>query len=200
MDVESGTAQVVSEERFAVEFAKNERAFEDASTPGQKRKIWDNVNHWWTPSFPIDQIPMNLGMIIAKCSVHECVYTSHDIGGKVGMVETHIEQTKRSAEIHKDAVIQNMEREGEIIPYCSACRKQFRARPHLANEHVAREIEDGKKHKDATKITIRRFTEGPPVPVAVAKIPEASQEDQSESPRPRRRRRPRKRGKRDNGR
>lgn len=197
LDIEDDSYKVVSEERFASEVERKGRVYEDANTPGKRRKLWDTIIGRWTSSLPVDQILMDMQKIIARCTGADCIYTSLDIGGKRGLVEKHITETQKSGTAHQQATIKDIEREGEVIPYCSVCRKQFRARPWRADEHIQQVIDDAHGHKDAKKITVIRFTEGPPV--SVIAVPVASQEEQSQEPRLRKRRRRRNRGNRGNG-
>lgn len=192
-------AKVVSPDVVNQEVDRKGVAYLEAGGALQETKIklWDAVENRWTSPLPQVTANMNLRVIVEKCTA--CIFTTSGVGGKAGMVETHIHNVMTAMEAHKSArIMARIGIEGEQ-EFCSACEVSFRSRPARARTHIQEVIDRGKAHYQADKVTMYRFLQGPPVadietkPVVEASAPQVHEESQPPVKRRRRRSRGRKR-------
>lgn len=155
-----------------------------------KTKLWDAVAERWTSPLPQVTATMNLRVIVDKCSA--CVWTSHGVGGKKGLVGNHIRQVMQAGYDHREAEIQTVITYDGQSNRCTACEVSFRSRPIRAHSHIQEVVERGEAHHKAETIVMRRFLSEPPVveqaavPVAVIPTPLARESQPLEKRRRRR--------------
>lgn len=182
---------------------RKEREALTLGSPGEQRefghddgssiRLWDNIDSTWTSPIPMEQKDLHLQKGVFKCSA--CRFTTINIGGDHGLYG-HIESVRKRVTSHRNATLQAFQNEKGQRIGCSGCVATFQDR-----DKGERHLEDWSQrvldeHKGATRITVQRFSLGPPpessngatTSVDVSVAPKA------ETPQPRQRRR--RRGKR----
>lgn len=169
-DVALAEPTEVSQETFKAELARKETVYVESGGFQKEIKIrlWDPISERYTD--PLPQVTANLSIrkVSDKCTA--CIFTSLGVGGKAGLVESHIHQTVKKGAEHIDAQIQYTVGTEGSIAFCDSCDMGFRSRPANARTHVQKMIDEGEAHKVAKQVTIRRFLAEPPAVVAAAPV------------------------------
>ena len=208
-DPESVFEKETTPEEFAAlvrqQGASGARAIQTVvDAPSPAVRMWDRITQDWTQPYPqnapgsnprgrvaMNGIQAKLATVVSRCSA--CQNNAlYEKGTRL-----HIEETVNRGKAHAQPGVQM---EGHLVNdemrhFCTGCT--YAARPSRALGHIAKCIEEGRRHEGATPITMRRYSLQPELPALVVATghadAEASPQERSDRQGRRRRRRSRNR-------
>ena len=164
LDVETDSVRDVSDAEFREEYARKKRVYQPGEAPTKRIRLWDNIEEAWTGILPQQHaLEFNLKMVVERCSA--CPENSSGIGGHKRDIANHFQRIRDRASDHRgsDTKIMYLPAIDGVIPSCTACGQTFRSKPQQATKHIDMVLEEAKAHKDASQLTVRRFSLEPPV-------------------------------------
>jgi hypothetical protein len=201
IDPRTGTESELSQARIDAILDSGRNIFREEGAKGAgKIRLWDKVDQSWSRELPHDlAIQHYLLKVVDKCSA--CTYVSVFGNGDSSIV-AHVRKVQESYHQHKSATIEIHRNEREIVQICTGCGTPFSSRRNGGQKHLNATLEAGPAHKEATKVTMLRFSLTPDGPVSAPVATVVKEQDSGSQPEvgverlPERRRRRRHRGRR----